>query len=390
MISRLLPFDYAVRNLGRAPIRLMAILLGNALVVLVVLAAAAFVEGMGEALSPNTGSSNVILLGVGSEESIERSEIPAATAGVVAASVAGIRETGGAPHVSAEVLSALILHESPESTAELRAAVRGVTAGAYLVHPTVEIVAGRAPMPGSQEMLAGRLAEAKLGLREGSLAVGKSLWFGAQQWTVVGRFQAKGTPMEGELWLPLNDLKIATKRESISCVVVSLGSAEFADVDAFTKTRIDLELAAVSESDYYAGLRRFYLPVRVMIWVTALLASIAGIVGGLNTLYAAFAARSRELGMLQSLGYPRRAIALNLVQESLLGAAGAVVLAVCIGWLLLDGAAVRFSMGVFVLHLTDRVLLLGAVSGLALGLVGALPPAWRCLRMPIPQALKSH
>jgi len=41
----------------------------------------------------------------------------------------------------------------------------------------------------------------------------------------------------------------------------------------------------------------------VMIWATAVLMALSGIFGGLNTLYAAFAARTRELGMLQSLGY---------------------------------------------------------------------------------------
>jgi len=32
---------------------------------------------------------------------------------------------------------------------------------------------------------------------------------------------------------------------------------------------------------------------------------------------------------------------------------------------------------------------IGLGSGLLLGLVGALPPAWRCLRLTIPVALKA-
>ena len=39
---RLLPFDYAVRNLGRSPTRLVLSVLGSTLVVLLVLAAGAF------------------------------------------------------------------------------------------------------------------------------------------------------------------------------------------------------------------------------------------------------------------------------------------------------------------------------------------------------------
>ena len=56
---------------------------------------------------------------------------------------------------------------------------------------------------------------------------------------------------------------------------------------------------------------------------------------------------------------------------------------------LLDGLAVRFSMGAFGLIIDTGVLTIGLVAGLLLGVIGALPPAWRCLRLPIPTALKN-
>ena len=46
MAIRQLPFDYALRNLGRSRIRLAASLLGSMLVVLLVLASGGFVRGM--------------------------------------------------------------------------------------------------------------------------------------------------------------------------------------------------------------------------------------------------------------------------------------------------------------------------------------------------------
>ena len=75
-MMRLLPWDYAVRNLGRSPTRLALSVLGSTLVVLLVLAAGAFVRGMGRSMDVSAGADNVILLGAGSEESFERSEIP--------------------------------------------------------------------------------------------------------------------------------------------------------------------------------------------------------------------------------------------------------------------------------------------------------------------------
>lgn len=386
---RLLPFDYAVRNLGRSPQRLLAILLGNALVVLLMIAAAAFVEGMRSSLSIRNDSRNIILLTTGSEESIERSEISASAPGVIGASLPGIAMVGGVQYLSPEILSGLIFFENENSQEELRAVVRGVTPGAFLVHERVEISEGRAPRPGRNELLAGSLAADKLGLPESALTVGETLWFEGQPWTITGRFSARGSVMDAELWTPLTDLQVATQRDGLSCVVVRLDGAEYADVDAFTKMRVDLELSAVREADYYASLLRFYRPIQIMIWTTAVLIALAGILGGLNTLYSAFASRVREIGMLQSVGFSRRAILFSLIQESLLAAAAGVLVAIAIGKLLLEGVAISFSMGVFQLVLNPPVLAAGAGAGLFLGILGAIPPAWRCLRLPIPEALKS-
>ena len=62
---RLIPWDYGVRNLARSPVRLWLSVAGSALVVLLVLAAAAFVRGMEGAIVSTGGERNVILLGGG-------------------------------------------------------------------------------------------------------------------------------------------------------------------------------------------------------------------------------------------------------------------------------------------------------------------------------------
>ena len=100
---RLIPWDYAVRNLGRSPARLALSLAGSALVVLLVLAAGAFVRGMSDSLRQTGGDRNVILLGAGSEESFERSEISPAVPVQATASVPGIKARLGTPYVSPEV-----------------------------------------------------------------------------------------------------------------------------------------------------------------------------------------------------------------------------------------------------------------------------------------------
>src|SRR5438105_3939071 len=100
---KLLPWDYGVRNLARSPMRLALSLIGSVLVVLLVLAAGAFVRGMDKSLGVSGGSSNVILLGAGSEESFERSEIAASVPALVSASVPGIKQRLGTSYISPEV-----------------------------------------------------------------------------------------------------------------------------------------------------------------------------------------------------------------------------------------------------------------------------------------------
>ena len=266
---------------------------------------------------------------------------------------------------------------------------RGVTPPAYLVHDAVRITEGRAPRAGADEILVGNLVDVRLSAERGRLGVRRRLWFDRRWWTIVGRFDASGTVLAAEIWVPLADLQIAAKRDGLSSVVLTLDTGTFADAELFWARRLDLELVALRESDYYANLQRFYAPLRAMVWVTALLIAAGGVFGGLNTMYAAFAARVRELGSLQSLGFSRRAILLSLVQESVLITAGGTLPGAAVAMAWLDGLGVRFSTGALTLVVDGPVLTIGLLAGLALGLVGAIPPAWRCLRMPIPEALKA-
>jgi putative ABC transport system permease protein len=384
---RLLPWEYAVRNLGRHPLRLAASLGGSALVVLLMLAAAAFVRGMERTLTMSTERQNVILLLAGSEESLERSEVRADAASLVAASIEGLKTRLGVPYVSPEVHMANIVKESQEGAKTYLTLLRGITPPAFLVHPEVRITAGRAP--NQNELLVGRLAATRMGISESALVIGKSLWFDGRNWTISGHFEAPGTVMEAEIWCPLRDLQLAAKRDNLSCIVLTMDTAEFQDVDSFCKQRLDLELVALRESDYYGKLLEFYKPVQSVVWVTALLIAIGGLFGGLNTMYAAFATRVRELGTLQAIGYSRTALVISLIQESIVAAVSGSLIAAALGLIFLDGLAVRFSMGAFALVLDGPVLTTGLVAGLALGAVGALPPAWRCLRMPVAESLKA-
>ncbi|MEE2908661.1 MAG: ABC transporter permease [Planctomycetota bacterium] len=388
---RLLPFEYAARNLGRSPLRLVLSVGGSMLVVLLVLAAAGFVTGMQKSLNVSGDEHNVILLGAGSEESIERSEIPMRTPGIVAASVAGLRARAGVDAVSPEIHLAMPL-VSPGSNADepgRLAVIRGFEPEAFLVHDGVNVIHGRLPVAGHNELAAGRVAAIGMGFDPPESILGQSFRLDDEPYEVVGIMSADGGVIEGEFWVPLTDLQVTAQRDSLSCVVVRREEASPDDLAAFAAQRLDLELITMEETEYYAALAAFFRPVQLMVIITAVLIALGGVLGGLNTMYAAFASRVREIGSLQTLGYSRLAIMISLIQESVLATAIGAILACIIGVLIFDGLVVRFSMGAFGVSVTAGVLALGLLAGLLLGFFGALVPAWRCLGKPIPEALRS-
>ena len=383
---RLLPFEYATRNLGRSPMRLALTVFGSGLVVLLIMIAGSFMVGMQATLAVSGAEQNIMLLGAGSVESVERSEVGMDTAGIVAGSIDGCRNRAGIEGVSPEIHIQMPLQVDGEDRLIL---IRGVRPEAFLVHDQVQITNGNAPRSGRNEMVVGKLAALTLGYNNASDAIGAEIMLDDDAYTVSGIFSADGGIVEGEIWTSLTDLQITSQRDTLSCVIVALDSAKPSDLDMFAASRIDLELAAISEDEYFSALANFYKPIEMMVVITCIMIAIGGMLGGFNSTYAAFASRVREVGTLQTLGYQRGAIAWSLVQESVLSASVGAIIACTIALFALDGFTVRFSMGTFTLSMTSGVIALGVGSGLLLGIIGAIAPALRCLRLPIPEALRA-
>ena len=378
-----LPFEYAVRNLGRSPARLAMSAGGSMLVVLLVIAAASFIAGMNQSLRASGSSRNVILMGAGSEESVERSEIAMKATSIAATGISGIERVAGVDAISPEVHAAL--PATTEDGDSLNMVIRGVTPTAFLVHREVVLERGRLPDAGADEVMLGRLAAGNLGDAD----LGATLRIDERPFEVVGIVSADGGVVEGEVWMPLSDVLVVTQRDSLSCIVLRRVDESMTSAYGFAATRLDLELSAIREDRYFAGLAAFFEPVRLMVIATAALVAAGGVVGGLNTTYAAFASRVREIGTLRTLGYSRSAVIRTLIEESILMASIGGLIAAVVGRMLFDGLTVRFSMGAFGLEVGPAEIAMGMAAGLLLGVAGALIPAYRCLRLPIPEALRA-
>jgi ABC-type lipoprotein release transport system permease subunit len=368
---RLLPWEYGVRNLFRRPSRTLLTLLALTLVVLLILVVVGFIRGLETSLAVSGDPRVVLIHAPGGSENVENSTVLGRTAPVVAASVEAVQRRYGQAYVSPEIyLGTRVV--TATSGAPTMGLVRGVTPSAQLVRRQVQLTDGR--WPGQGELMAGRLAAAKLGCRDADLAVGSIVTLEGREWTVSGRFAAVGSALESELWCPLEELQTAMKRQDCSLVAVTLApGTSVGDVDEFCKERLDLEIAATSEVAYYASLQKHYAPVRAMAWLVVGLVAAAGAFAGMNAMYGSVVGRVKELATLQTIGFTRRAITLSLIQEAVLLAAAASLAASALALLLLNGAAVRFTMGAFALRIDGAALLLGCGAGVLLGSTRSRP-----------------
>lgn len=375
----MLPFAYILRNLLRRRARSVVTIGGVAATTLLVIAMTAFADGMTGAAIGGADGNRVYLLGVSAETDLVRSVIPRGSAEAAAAAAPKVSAADGTRAASVE------LHIATRQGNHV-GLLRGVTPAAYAVHREVTVIAGREPRA-PFEIMIGPLVAARMELDPAAVAVGATMRMEHHDWQVVGHFAAPNTVYEAEIWTRLPDIMLATKREDVSAVVLRLDdAADFGEVSLFSSRRLDLEITAMPERELMQALASSLMPIASLARWMALLAVIAGAFACANTMFAAVLARTRELATLRSLGYSPSAVAIALVQESvltaLLGGAIGTLLALAIG-----SVSLRYPMGALSLEpeLANRAIGLGAA--LVSGLLGGIIPAMRAVRLPLIDAL---
>jgi putative ABC transport system permease protein len=384
---RLLPWEYAIRNLFRRPLRTGLTLAGLTIVVLLVFVVVGFVRGLENSLTVSGDPQTAIVFSLGMGQNLEYSSISMNTSDLLAASVEGIEQRYKEKYVSPELYLGTEMKVADSDQLRL-GLVRGVMPSILLVRRQLQLLQGDWPKTG--EVIVGRLAAAKLGVRSDDLAIGNTLHFEDHDWRISGIFAAGGAAFESEVWCRLDELQQAMKRQDLSLVAVTLApGTDISNLELFCLERLDLELQATPEPEYYATLQKDYGPVRMLAWLVVVLVAGAGVFAGLNTMYGAAIGRIRELATLQTIGFARRAMLVSLVEEGAILAAAASLLATLIALLFINDAAIRFTMGAFALRIDEVAVLIGCSVGLAVGVIGAVPPAIRAMKMPVVDGLKS-
>ena len=387
-----LPFDHAIRNLGRRPLRTCLTALASALVAALLVATSSFVRGLERGFVDAADGDTAIVMSAASERDVVRSSISVQVPDLIAAGVSGIRQAQGVAVISPEMHLATNLRlgkEAPlgEEDTHYPAFLRGITPRAFLVHDVVTIMDGRPPRSG--EVLVGRLVPERMGVARDHFSVGSFVRFEGATYTVSGVFAAPGTTLESEIWTPANELRGQTRRDDLNAIFVKMDSPDALDnLQLFARRRIDLELVVIPSSTYYRELSEYFDPIRRMAWAFASLVALAAIAGGANTLNAAVQDRIRELATLLAIGHSGLALAGSLAIEAIVIAAAGSLAGIALAKVLLSGGVVRIAMGAFELQIDAPSVLIGIGGTLLVAVLGSIPAGWRVMRLPVAYALK--
>ncbi len=269
--------------------------------------------------------------------------------------------------------------------------LRGVGPKAFEVRDTITFVEGRRFQPGMAEINVGQQAVNRFA----GLALGSDVKFGNQTWKVVGVFTADDSSFESEVWGDV-DLMIPAfqRREYTSAIAKLTDASAFEGFESAVAADPRLELRPQRERQYYEDQSATTSTlIRVFAtFVTAIL-SIGAVFGAMNTMNAAVAYRTREIGTLRALGFSRVRIVLAFIAESIaLALVGGVVgclLALPVNGLSSGAMNMQsFSELAFKFRITPSLIIGGMVFAAIMGAVGGLLPALRAARLPVAYSLR--
>lgn len=271
--------------------------------------------------------------------------------------------------------------------------LRGVEPAAPEVRGNVRIVEGRMFERGRNELIAGISAAREFA----DLEVGQTIRMGKSEWNVVGLFSAGGGVGESELWTDATVLQEAYQRgDSYQSVYVKLESpGRFQEFKDSLTANPQVKVKVVPQAEFYADQSSL-----TTAFITGLGSVIAGmmalgaLLGALNTMYNAVAARGREIATLRALGFGAMPVICSVLMESLVLALAGGIVGGLGAYLAFDGYGAAtmnfqtFSQIAFAFAVTPGLLLNAILLSSLIGLLGGILPAIRAARMPIASGLR--
>src|SRR5689334_1072609 len=385
-----LPLKYNIRNIVVRKGSTLATAFTIGLTVAVFLMVMALARGIDLTLSSSGEPLNVLVVREGSTAELNSSVTRAQFNDLLY--LDGVEREGDKPMATGELIN-LIYKARKGMSQGSNITIRGVGPMSFNLHSGFKTIAGRLFQPGMTEaVVSKRIAE-----RFQGLDIGDKFRIQTTDYTVVGLFDSAGKAFESEIWVDVNSLQSTMKRpDSYSSVI--LRAKDQNALTALTKRITDdpkLHLKAVSERVFYEdqqGVASGALK-GLAVFISFIMAIGAGF-AGMNTMYAAVARRTKEIGTLRVLGFSRISILIAFLLESvaiaLIGAAIGLLLALPLNFVS-TCTSNWVSFGATAIHsvVTPDLMLSALIFGAGIGLVGSLLPSIRASRFKIVDALRA-
>lgn len=220
---------------------------------------------------------------------------------------------------------------------------------------------------------------------------------------IAGLFDAEGTGLEKQfVFTGVNTLQKLVDAEVVTEVSVRLTdqAAEFSLKAALANFFTGLDVLDWQQLEPQAAAMFIFADSAIFIWFLVMMGAL--IFGLINTLITAVMERIREFGVLRAVGMQARMVIAQVVLESALIMSVGVTLGIALGWVLTtqwlgDGIDLtQWAEGIemagmssrLMPHLLMKDLVLVASLSIVFGLLAALYPAWRAVKIKPLEALR--
>jgi putative ABC transport system permease protein len=262
--------------------------------------------------------------------------------------------------------------------------VSGREWGSYL-WDAFTIIDGRKPKDAEEHAIVlGKLAAESLKKKPGDTVIIET-----EEFTVSGIADGKAFVENGSIFIEIGHLQRVMQKEgkvNFVNIRVSIGSSipdvQKAVQEQFIGYRVDTGHDVMANND---GVKA----IEAMNWGTSAIALLVGTFGVMNTMFMSVFERTREIGILIALGWRRARILRMIVFESVTLCAGAGVLGVIFGIVLLKVLSLTPLMSGKLEPYVGLDLIAFALSlSIVVGLLSGLYPALHCTKINPSSALR--